>query len=102
MTARSSRAGRLLALTAALCGTLAVPGAEAAPRSQLVYRGCSHFIAPLCMGLTSRGKTYVLSGAFPPVPPGIGVDVYGRVTGPGACGTAIQVSSWQRNNKLRC
>jgi hypothetical protein len=96
----------LLTLTLALCGALAVTAAEAAPKAraaaQPVYRGCSHFVAPLCMGITSRGKTYALIGALPFIPPGTGVDVYGTVTGASPCGgTTIQVTSWQRN-KLRC
>ena len=94
-----------LTLTAALCGTLAVTGVEAVAKAraaaQPVYRGCSHFVAPLCMGITSGGKTYGLIGQLPFIPPGIGVDVWGTVVGPGLCGNTIQVSSW-RQNKLRC
>jgi hypothetical protein len=90
-----------LTLTVALCGTLTVTGAEAA-KAQPVYRGCSHFVAPLCMGITSRGKVYALIGAFPFIPPGTGVDVYGTVTTASPCGgTTIQVTSW-RQNTLRC
>jgi hypothetical protein len=92
-----------LTVAIALCGTLAVAGAEAAPKPQLVYRGCSHFVAPLCMGITSRGKTYAVIGALPFIPPGTGVDVYGTVTSSTPCGVpTIQVSSWRQNNKLRC
>jgi hypothetical protein len=93
-----------LTVTVALCGAFAVTAAEAKTRATAtpVYRGCSHFIAPLCMGLTSRGKTYVLVGALPLVPPGTGVDVFGTVTGPSPCGTQIQVTSWRQNAKLRC
>jgi hypothetical protein len=54
------------------------------------------------MGLTSRGKTYVLVGAVPLVPPGTSVDVVGTVTGPSACGTQLQVTSWKTNSKLHC
>ena len=95
-----------LALTVALCGTLAVTVAQAqAPKRaapQLVYRGCSHFVAPLCMGITSRGRTYATIGALPFIPPSTGVDVYGTVTANTPCGVpTIQVSSWRRNN-LRC
>jgi len=65
-----------LALTVALCGTLAVTAAQAEAKKQsapqLVYRGCSHFVAPLCMGITSRGKVYALIGALPFIPPGTG------------------------------
>ena len=97
---RLSRFG--LTLTVALCGALGVTVAEAAPKPQPVYRGCSHFVAPLCMGITTRGKTYALIGALPFIPPGTGVDVYGTVTSASPCGgTTIQVTSWQRN-KLRC
>jgi hypothetical protein len=91
-----------LTLSVALCCALAVTAAEAKIRPAPVYRGCSHFIAPLCMGLTSRGKTYVLVGAVPLVPPGTSVDVFGTVVGPSACGTQLQVTSWKTNNKLRC
>jgi hypothetical protein len=93
-----------LTVTVALCAAFAVTAAEAKTRATAtpVYRGCSHFIAPLCMGLTSRGKTYVLVGALPLVPPGTGVDVFGTVTGPSPCGTQIQVTSWRQNAKLRC
>jgi hypothetical protein len=92
-----------LTLAVALCAPLAVTGAEAAPKAaQPVYRGCSHFVAPLCMGMTSRGKVYALIGALPFIPPGTGVDVYGTVTTASPCGgTTIQVTSW-RQNKLRC
>ena len=106
MTARSSLTRHWLALTVALCGTLAVTEAQAqAPKRaapQLVYRGCSHFVAPLCMGITSRGRTFALIGATPSIPSGTGVDVYGTVTSNTPCGIpTIQVSSW-RQNKLRC
>jgi hypothetical protein len=95
-----------LTLAVALCAPLAVTGAEAAPKArapaQLVYRGCSHFVAPLCMGMTSRGKTLALIGAVPFIPPGTGVDVYGTVTTATPCGIAtVQVASWKQN-KLRC
>jgi hypothetical protein len=106
MTARHSLTRVGLALTVALCGTLAVSGAHAEAKKraapQLVYRGCSHFVAPLCMGVTSRGRTYAVIGAMPFIPPGTGVDVYGTVTSNTPCGVpTIQVSSW-RQNKLRC
>jgi hypothetical protein len=93
-----------LTLSVALGCALAVTTAEAKTRAtaQPVYRGCSHFIAPLCMGITSRGKTYVLVGALPLVPPGTGVDVFGTVTGPSPCGTQLQVTSWRQNTKLHC
>jgi hypothetical protein len=95
-----------LALTVALCGTLAVTAARAEAKKraapQLVYRGCSHFVAPLCMGITSRGRTYAVLGAMPFIPPSTGVDVYGTVSSNTPCGVpTIQVTSWQRN-KLRC
>ena len=106
MTARHWLTRFGLASTVALCATLAVSGAQAEAKKraapQLVYRGCSHFVAPLCMGITSRGRTYAVIGAMPFIPPGTGVDVYGTITGASPCGvTTIQVSSWQQN-KLRC
>jgi hypothetical protein len=91
-----------LTVTVALCGALAVTGAEAAAKraaAQSGYRGCTHFIAPLCMGLTSRRTTYALFGAF--IPPGTGADVYGTVSGTGPCGPTLQVTSW-KPNKLHC
>ena len=106
MTAGQSLTKFGLALAVALCGTLAVTSAQAEAKKraapQLVYRGCSHFVAPLCMGVTSRGRTYAVIGAMPFIPPSTGVDVYGTVTSNTPCGVpTIQVSSWQRN-KLRC
>src|SRR5215475_1551354 len=105
MAARHSLTRRCLALTVALCGTLAVTAAQAqAPKRaapQQVYRGCSHFVAPLCMGITSRGRTYAVLGAMPFIPPSTGVDVYGTVTSNSPCGVpTIQVSSWRQNAKL--
>jgi hypothetical protein len=92
-----------LTLNVALCGALAMTGVEAAAKTraaaQPVYRGCTHFVAPLCMGLTSRGTTYALFGAF--IPPGTGADVYGTVSGTGPCGPTLQVTTWKQN-KLRC
>ena len=100
-------AGRWLTLVIALCASLAVTGAEAAAKKKAkaaagpVARGCAHVIPPFCVGVTSRGTTYALFGASPFIPAGVGVDVYGTVTGLSPCGTAIQVSSWKRN-KLKC
>ncbi len=95
-----------LTLTIALCGSLAVTGSEAATKKRAkvdgpVARGCTHTIPPFCLGVTSGGRTYALLGANPFIPPGVGVDVWGTVTGVSPCGTAIQVTSWKRN-KLRC
>ena len=106
MTAGHSLTRIGLALTVALCGTLAVTAAQAEAKKraapQLVYRGCSHFVAPLCMGVTSRGRTYAVIGAMPFIPPRTGVDVYGTVTRDTPCGVpTIQVSSWKQNT-LRC
>jgi hypothetical protein len=100
-------AGRWLALIIALYGCLAFTAAEAAPAKKKargplpIASGCTHTVAPFCLGITSGRTTYALLGANPFIPPGIGVTVWGTVTSISPCGTAISVTKWQRN-KLKC
>jgi hypothetical protein len=76
-----------LTLVIAVCGALAVTGAEAAAKKK----------AKVAKG------TYSLWDGKPWIPPRSGVDVWGKATGPGLCGgTAIQVSSWKPNKNLKC
>ena|SRR5262245_9187712 len=101
------RKGRGLTLAIALCACVAVTAAEAAAKKRTtaaagpVARGCTQTIAPLCVGVVSRGTSYALFGASPYIPTGIGVDVWGTVSGAGLCGRSIQVTAWKRN-RLKC
>jgi hypothetical protein len=93
-----------LTLTVALIVAMAMTAAEAATKKRAagpVARGCTQVIPPYCTGVTTARGTYALFGANPFIPPGIGVDVYGTVTGTSPCGAAIQVTSWKQN-RLRC
>ena len=95
-----------LTLTIALCGTLAVTGAEAAKKKSPppVVVGCTQPIAPMCLGVrTARGATYALFDANPWIPPGTAVTVSCTVTGPSICGVpGIKVSAWSPNKKIKC
>jgi hypothetical protein len=95
-----------LTLTIAVCGTLAVTGAEAAKKKSPspVVVGCTQPIAPMCLGVrTARGATYALFDANPWIPPGTAVTVSGTVTGPSICGVpGIKVSAWSPNKKIKC
>src|SRR5262245_55162756 len=104
----SVRTGCWLTLVIAFGACLAVTGAEAAAKKATkaapgpVARGCAQAIAPICVGVVSRGTTYALFGANPYIPIGTGVDVWGTVSGVSPCGGAsIQVTAWKRN-KLKC
>ena len=97
-----------LTLAVALCASLAVNDVEAAAAKRmrsdaLILRGCTHYIPPVCAGITSRGTTYSLFSAGPSLPLGVGVDVYGRVEGVSPClaSTHVRVTSWRRN-RMRC
>jgi hypothetical protein len=97
-----------LTLIIALCGALAVTGAEAAAKKKAkgpapIASGCT-YVQGMCLGLvTSKKATYSLWDGKPWIPPGGGVDVWGKATGPGLCGgTAIQVSSWKPNKTIKC
>jgi hypothetical protein len=100
-----------LTLVIAVCGALAVTGAEAAAKKKAkvakgpapIASGCT-YVQGMCLGLaTSNKATYSLWDGKPWIPPRSGVDVWGKATGPGLCGgTAIQVSSWKPNKNLKC
>src|SRR5262245_8490805 len=97
-----------LAFAVALCASLAVNDVEAAAAKRvradaLVLRGCTHYVPPVRAGITSRGATYSLFSAGPPLPLGVGVDVYGRVEGVSPCLASVNVvvTSWRRN-RLHC
>jgi hypothetical protein len=100
-------AGRWLTLVVALGACVAATGVEAAAAKKKavaagpVARGCVQTVAPFCVGVVSRGRTYALFGASPFIPVGTGVDVWGTVSASSPCGTSIQVTSWKRN-KLKC
>ena len=102
-------AGGWLTLAIALSACLAVTGAEAAAAKKAakakveppIARGCTHTVAPFCLGVTSGKTTYALFDANPFIPPGTGVTVWGKVSGISPCGTSISVTKWQKN-KLKC
>jgi hypothetical protein len=102
-----------LTLVIALCGALAVTGAEAAAKKKAkavakapppIARGCTYVQQPFCLGLvTSKKGSYSLWDGKPWIPPGTGVEVWGKATGPGPCGgTSIQVTSWKANKNIKC
>jgi hypothetical protein len=100
-----------LTLTLALCGTVAVTGAEAAAKKAKaiakgpgpIARGCTYAQAPYCLGVATSKGTYSLWDAKPWIPPGTAVEVWGKATGPGMCGgTAIQVTSWKASKNVKC
>ena len=101
-----------LTLTLALCGAVAVTGAEAAAKKKAkaiaagpapIARGCTYVQAPYCLGVSTAKGRYSLWGANPFIPPGTAVDVWGKASGPGMCGgTAIQVTSWRANKNIKC
>jgi hypothetical protein len=91
----------------ALTASLAVTGAEAAKKGAKppppVAVGCSHPIAPFCIGVTTVKGTYAMFDAKPFIPPGIGITVWGKVTGMSPCGAAaISVTKWEPNKKIKC
>ena len=101
-----------LTLTLALCGALAVSGAEAAAKKKAkavakgpapIARGCTYVQAPYCLGVSTSKGTYSLWNANPWIPPGTAVDVWGTPAGPGMCGgTAIQVASRKASKTIKC
>jgi hypothetical protein len=101
------RVAAWLTLAIALSGSLAVTGAEAAAAKRikhdpLIARGCTRYIVPACVGVTSGGTTYSLFSAGPSIPVGVGVDVYGKLEGVSPCfGTNVNVTSW-RKNRMHC
>jgi hypothetical protein len=100
----SIRAGLALGV---ICASLAVTGANGAAKKKAkaeppFLQGCTVSVAPFCVGIEAGGRKYVLMGANPGVPVGIGVNVSGSIGGVTAClGTPVQVSSWTRN-RMRC
>jgi hypothetical protein len=100
----------LTTLAIGLCATLVATDAEAAARKRvrapsdpLIVRGCTHYLPPVCLGVTSGLTTYSLFSAGPSLPAGVGVDVYGHVGGLSPCLTTtnVIVTSW-RPNRMRC
>ena len=101
-----------LTLTLALCGAIAVTGAEAAAKKKAkavakgpapIARGCTYVQAPYCVGVATSKGTYSLWDAKPWIPPGTAVEVWGKAMGPGICGgTAIQVTSWRAIKSIKC
>jgi hypothetical protein len=96
-----------LTLTIALCGCLAVTGAEAAkkrggPKAPPAVTGCTGLV-PTCFGLrTVRGASYALADANPWIPMGIGVTVSGPLI-PSPCGVpTIRVAKWSPNKRIKC
>ena len=95
----------------AVCGALAVTGAEAAAKKKAVAKGpppvaqgCTYAQAPFCLGLaTSKKATYSLWNPNPWIPPGTAVQVWGTPSGQGPCGaTSIQVTSWKPIKNIKC
>jgi hypothetical protein len=85
-------ARQYLTLVIALCGAVAVTGAEAAAKKKAkavakgpppIVRGCTYVQAPYCLGIAAKSVTYSLWNANPSIPPGTGVDVWGKASGPG-------------------
>jgi hypothetical protein len=103
-------ARRWLMVVVAVCGALAVTGAEAAVKKKAVAKGpspiaqgCTYVQAPYCLGLKTAKGTYSLWNANPWIPPGTAVQVWGTPSGPGLCGTtSIQVTSWKANKNIKC
>jgi hypothetical protein len=105
--------GRVIAIAVAACAMLAVTtDAEAAKgkkaravkdKSIVTFSGCARFAPPFCTVVGSRGTTYVLHGAQPPIPIDTGISGIGKKTGDvGICfGTQVQVISW-KPNRLAC
>ena len=99
-----------LMVVVAVCGALAVTGAEAAAKKKAVAKGplpvaqgCTHVQAPYCLGLTTAKGTYSLWNANPWIPPGTAVQVWGTPSGQGPCGgTSIQVTSWKPAKNIKC
>jgi hypothetical protein len=94
--------GHWLTFAAATCAVLGLTAvdAEAAKKrakDTLIIGGCARFAPPFCTVVSSRGTTYVLHGAAPPIPPNTNVSVVGKKTGDiGICfGTQVQVISWK-------
>ena len=72
-----------LTLTLALCGAVAVTGAEAAAKKKAkavaagpapIARGCTYVQAPYCLGVSTAKGRYSLWGANPFIPPGTAVE----------------------------
>ena len=99
-----------LTVVVAVCGALAVTGAEAAAKKKAVAKGpaaiaqgCTYVQAPYCLGLKTAKGTYSLWNANPWIPPGTAVQVWGTPSGQGPCGaTAIQVTSWKPGKNIKC
>jgi hypothetical protein len=95
-----------LTVLVALSASLAVTAAEAQSKKKggggVAARGCTHSVAPYCLGFTTTGgKTYALLDPSPWMPLGIGVSVSGTATD-SPCGPAIRVSSWKADNTVKC
>lgn len=63
--------------------------------------GCTEWVAPFCVGIKVKGKTYVLLGANPWIPTGIGAAVWGKVGDFSACGgTPVRVEKWEKTKRV--
>jgi hypothetical protein len=95
----------ILCAVSALAMTTAAEAAKKTTRGKTeppIMRGCTIAVPPLCTGMVAGGRTYALMGAVPAIPTGIGVDVYGTVSGVSLCvAVPVQVTSWKRN-RMKC
>jgi hypothetical protein len=95
-----------LTVLVALSASLAVTAAEAQSKKKggggVAARGCTHSVAPYCLGFTTTGgKTYALLDPSPWMPLDIGVSVSGTATD-SPCGPAIRVSAWKADKSIKC
>lgn len=93
----------VLAIT--ICAAVVSTSADAAKKrskaGMTFVRGCTHYTPPFCTAVTQGGTTYTLFDATPPIPHGVGVDVWGVKGDVSICfGTPLKVVSWKRNGML--
>jgi hypothetical protein len=89
----------LIAAAALVAATALTTQAFAAKKPTV--SGCTEWVAPFCVGIKAKGKTYVLHGANPWLPTGIGAAVWGKVEGVSVCGgTPVQVATWKQTKRV--
>jgi hypothetical protein len=63
--------------------------------------GCTEYVAPFCVGIKIKGKTYVLVDANPWIPEKTGIAAWGKPAGFMACGQkTFKVTKWSKTSRV--
>ena len=63
--------------------------------------GCTEYVAPFCVGIKIKGKTYVLVDANPWIPEKTGIAAWGTPAGFTACGQkTFKVTKWSKTSRV--